>query len=154
MFSKILIKLSTTGLLLSTPLYSFAGVALQLSPHELTTGTRVITQVSSRQNAHKGASALTKRSVVDKSPAAYLPNQYRPAKKSTAKPNAIIAICQPLLVPGPSPIPSQKGGNTLKLKCIPHTLHYAGVVINKTTATALESGGKGAILVVPVKKGY
>ena len=137
MFSKILIKLSTTGLLLSTPLYSFAGVALQLSPHELTTGT----QVSSRQNAHK-------------SPAAYLPNQYRPAKKSTAKPNAIIAICQPLLVPGPSPIPSQKGGNTLKLKCIPHTLHYAGVVINKTTATALESGGKGAILVVPVKKGY
>ena len=141
MFSKTLIILSTAGLLLSTPLYSFAGVSLQLSPNKLTTGTRVITQVSSRQNAHK-------------SPAAYLPNQYRPAKKSTAKPNAIIAICQPLLVPGPSPIPSQKGGNTLKLKCIPHTLHYAGVVINKTTATALESGGKGAILVVPVKKGY
>lgn len=137
MFSKTIIKLSTAGLLLSTPLYSFAGVSLQLSPNELTTGT----QVSSRQNAHK-------------SPTAYLPDQYRPAKKSTAKPNAIIAVCQPLLSPGPSPIPSQKGGNTLKLKCIPHTLHYAGVVINKTTATALESGGKGAILVVPVKKGY
>lgn len=141
MFSKTLIILSTAGLLLSTPLYSFAGVSLQLSPNKLTTGTRVITQVSSRQNAHK-------------SPTAYLPDQYRPAKKSTAKPNAIIAVCQPLLSPGPSPIPSQKGGNTLKLKCIPHTLHYAGVVINKTTATALESGGKGAILVVPVKKGY
>ena len=141
MFSKTIIKLSTAGLLLSTPLYSFAGVSLQLSPNKLTTGTRVITQVSSRQNAHK-------------SPTAYLPDQYRPAKKSTAKPNAIIAVCQPLLSPGPSPIPSQKGGNTLKLKCIPHTLHYAGVVINKTTATALESGGKGAILVVPVKKGY
>ena len=150
MFSKTLLKLSTAGLLLSTPLYSFAGVALQLSPNKLTTGT----QVSSRQNAHKSASALTKRSVVDKSPAAYLPKQYRPAKKSTAKPNAIIAVCQPLLSPGPSPIPSQKSGNTLKLKCIPHTLHYAGVVINKTTATALESGGKGSILVVPVKKGY
>ena len=141
MFSKTIIKLSTAGLLLSTPLYSFAGVSLQLSPNKLTTGTRVITQVSSRQNAHK-------------SPTAYLPDQYRPAKKSTAKPNAIIAVCQPLLSPGPSPMPSQKGGNTLKLKCIPHTLHYAGVVINKTTATALESGGKGAILVVPVKKGY
>jgi hypothetical protein len=132
-------------MLLSTPLvcestltHAYAGVALQINQSTIT----------QRQNAHSGAEA----------PAKYLPKQYRPALshalRSTAKPNAIIAICQPLLEPGPSPIPSQKGGNILKLKCIPHTLHYAGVVINKTTATALESGGKGAILVVPVKKGY
>ena len=65
------------------------------------------------------------------------------------QPDAVIATCQPLLQPGPSPIPQQKTPQSLVLRCVQHTLHVAGVALNKQAASALFSGGEAGIKVVP-----
>ena len=65
------------------------------------------------------------------------------------QPDAVIATCQPLLQPGPSPTPHQKSPQEMVLRCVPHTLHVAGVVLNKQAASALFSGGEAGIKVVP-----
>ncbi|MDA8152608.1 MAG: hypothetical protein M0003_07810 [Acidithiobacillus sp.] len=65
------------------------------------------------------------------------------------QPDAVIATCQPLLQPGPSPAPQQKSPQEIVLRCVPHTLHVAGVALNKQAASALFSGGEAGIKVVP-----
>jgi len=72
-----------------------------------------------------------------------------PLAGASAKPNAVIATCVPERIPGPSPLPIQKTPQTLQLRCVPHTLHVAGVVLNAKAAAALMSGGKAGIRVVP-----
>ncbi len=72
-----------------------------------------------------------------------------PLAGASAKPDAIIATCVPERIPGPSPMPAQKTPQTLTLRCVPHTLHVAGVVLNRQAAAALVSGGKAGIRVVP-----
>jgi len=72
-----------------------------------------------------------------------------PLAGASAKPNALIATCVPERIPGPSPLPEQKTPQTLQLRCVPHTLHVAGVVLNAKAAAALMSGGKAGIRVVP-----
>ena len=72
-----------------------------------------------------------------------------PLSGTTSKPNAIIATCVPERIPGPSPMPAQKTPQTLALRCVPHTLHIAGVVLNRQAAAALMSGGKAGIQVTP-----
>lgn len=72
-----------------------------------------------------------------------------PLASTSAKPDAIIATCVPERIPGPSPLPAQKTPQTLALRCVPHTLHVAGVVLNRQAAAALMSGGKAGIQVTP-----
>ncbi len=75
-----------------------------------------------------------------------------PLAGAASKPNAIIATCVPERIPGPSPLPRQKTPQTLTLRCVPHTLHVAGVALNRQAAAALMSGGKAGIRVVPYVK--